>query len=84
MIQEDQVFITDVVVINPTRKPVALIVISWPASATAKLNAIVKIRKCRRLQKGHHFILMAMEVHDTPGCDMDHFIKECVGLFHDR
>jgi hypothetical protein len=49
-----------------------------------KLSVIVEIRKYRRLQKGYHFILMAMEVHSTPGCDMDHFIKECVGLFHDR
>jgi hypothetical protein len=27
---------------------------------------------------------MAMEVHGASGCDMDHFIKECVRLFHDR
>jgi hypothetical protein len=27
---------------------------------------------------------MAMEVHATLGCDMDHFIRECVRLFHDR
>jgi hypothetical protein len=28
--------------------------------------------------------LMAMEVHNAPGCDMDCFIRECVCLFHDR
>jgi hypothetical protein len=27
---------------------------------------------------------MAMEVHGTLGCDMDHFIKECGRFFHDR
>jgi hypothetical protein len=27
---------------------------------------------------------MIMEVHSTPGRDMDHFIKECVHLFHNR
>jgi hypothetical protein len=25
-----------------------------------------------------------MEVHDTLGCDMDHFIRECAYLFHDK
>jgi hypothetical protein len=28
--------------------------------------------------------LMAMEVHGAPRHDMDHFIKECTCLFHDR
>jgi hypothetical protein len=28
--------------------------------------------------------LMVMEVHCALKCDMDHFIKECVRLFHDR
>jgi len=27
---------------------------------------------------------MAMEVHGTSGHDMDHFIKECAHLFHDK
>jgi len=27
---------------------------------------------------------MAMEVHNALGCDMDHFIRECACLFHDR
>jgi uncharacterized membrane protein YwaF len=27
---------------------------------------------------------MAMEVHNTPKRDMDHFIRECGYLFHDR
>jgi hypothetical protein len=28
--------------------------------------------------------MMAMEVHDIPERDMDHFIRECVRLSHDR
>ncbi len=59
-------------------------VISWPIGAATKLNAIIKIRKYKRFYKGYHFILMAMEVHGTPGCDMDHFIRECVCLFHNK
>jgi hypothetical protein len=27
---------------------------------------------------------MAMEVHNAPGHDMDHFIRECACLFHER
>jgi hypothetical protein len=27
---------------------------------------------------------MAMEVHNTPEHDMDHFIRECACLFHER
>jgi hypothetical protein len=27
---------------------------------------------------------MAMEVHGTPGRDMDNFIRECACLFHDK
>jgi hypothetical protein len=50
-------------------------VISQPTGVTMELNAIVKIYKYRRFHKGHHFILMAMEVHGTPKCDMDRFIK---------
>jgi hypothetical protein len=49
----------------------------------AKLSAITKIHKYRGLHEGHHFILMAMEVHDTLGHDMDGFTKECACLFHD-
>jgi hypothetical protein len=52
--------------------------------ATTELNAIAKICKYRRLHEGHHFILMAMQVHDALKCDMDHFIRECGHLFHDR
>jgi len=33
----------------------------------AELNVISKIRKYRMLHEGHHFILMAMEVHDALG-----------------
>jgi len=50
----------------------------------AKLNAIVKIRKYKGFHEGNHFILMAMEVHNTLECDMDRFIRECARLFHNR
>jgi hypothetical protein len=81
---EDQVFVSNVVVTNLTREMVAMSVISQPTSAIVEFNAIVKIHKYKRLHEGHHFILMAMEVHGTPECDMDSFIKECVCLFHNR
>ncbi len=45
-----------------------------------KFSAITKIHKYRKLHEGHHFIPMAMKVHNAPR----HFIKECVHLFHDR
>ncbi len=63
---------------------VALSVISQLVGAIAKLNAIAKICKYKRLHEGHHFISMAMEVHGTPKRDMDRFINECVRIFHDR
>jgi hypothetical protein len=63
---------------------VALSVISSPTSATMELNAIVKIWKYKGFHMGHHFILMAMEVHNALGHDMDRFIKECVRFFHNR
>jgi hypothetical protein len=66
------------------KKTVAMNVISWPLGATAKLSAIIIIHKYRRFHEGHHFIPMAMEVHDTFRRDMNHFIKECVRLLHDR
>jgi hypothetical protein len=71
-------------VTNPMRETVVLSVTTQPIDAIAKLSAIAKIRKYRRLQEGHHFIPMAMEVHDTLGCDMDCFIKVCVRIFHNR
>ncbi len=51
-------------------------VISRPTNVIIELSAIVKIHKYKGLHKGHHFILMVMEVHDTPECDMYCFIKE--------
>jgi hypothetical protein len=84
MIRKDQVFIADVVVIDSTRETMVLNVISWLVGVIAKLNAIAKICKFWRLQEGHHFISMAMEVHGTLEHDMDLFIKECVRFFHDR
>jgi hypothetical protein len=59
-------------------------VISRPSSVVVELNAIAKIRKYERLHEGHHFIPMALEVHCALGCDMDHFIMECVCLFQYR
>jgi hypothetical protein len=77
MTQKDQVFVANVVVIDPMWKTVVSSVINRPRGAIVELNAIVKIRKYKGLHEGHHFILMAMEVHNTPRHDMDHFIKEC-------
>ncbi len=59
-------------------------VISRPIGVAVKLNAIAKICKYRGLHEKHHFILMAMEVHSAPECDMDCFIRECARLFHNR
>ncbi len=84
MTWKDQVFITNVVVIDPMWETVASSVISQLAGIIAELNAIIQICKYRRLNERHHFISMAMEVHHAPGRDIDHFIKECAHLFHDR
>jgi len=81
MTHEDQVFVVNVVITDPTQETMATSVISRPTNASAKLNAIIKIRKCRRLHEKHHYILMAMGVHDAPRCDMDHFIRECAFFF---
>jgi hypothetical protein len=59
-------------------------VISRLEIITIKLSTIVKIHKYRRFHEGHHFILMAMEVHSTPKCDMDCFIRDCARFFHNR
>jgi len=45
-------------------------------SQLAKFDVIVKIHKYKRLHEGHHFIPMAMEVHDTFERDMDHLIRQ--------
>jgi len=63
---------------------VVMNVISQPTSVVVELNAIINICMYKRLPEGHHFTPLAMEVHGALGCDMDHFIKECVCLFHDR
>jgi len=75
-----KIFIVNVVVIDLTRETMASSVISRSTHAIAKLNAIVKTHKYKR----HHFIPMAMEVHNTPWWDMDRFIRECARLFHDK
>jgi hypothetical protein len=61
----------------------ALNVINQLAGAVVKLNDIAKICKYIGLHEGHHFIPMAMEVHNAPGHDMDRFIKECVSMIDD-
>jgi hypothetical protein len=67
-----------------TREMVAMSVISRLTSAIVELNVIVKIRKYKEIHEGHHFILMAMEVHGALERDMDHFISECACLFRDK
>jgi hypothetical protein len=49
-----------------------------------ELNAIATIHKYKGFQEGHLFILMVMEVHDVPRCDMNYFIMECARLFHNK
>jgi len=84
MTQKDQVFIVDVVIINPMRKTMISGVINQPTNVVAKLSVITNIHKYKGLHEGHHFISMAMELHNAFRCDMNHFIKECARLFHDR
>jgi hypothetical protein len=84
MIWKDQIFIVDVMIINLTWETMASSVISWPTCAAIEFRVIVKIHKYRELYKGHHFILMAVEVHGTPRRDIDRFIRECIRLFYDR
>ncbi len=62
----------------------ALSVISQLIGVAVELNTIAKIWKYRRFHEGHHFILMAMEMHNTLKHDMDCFIRECVRFFHDK
>jgi hypothetical protein len=81
MIQEDYVFVADVVVIDPKWETMVLNAINWLIGADAKCNAIIKICKYKGLHEGHHFILMAMEVYNTFGHDMGHFIQDCAHLF---
>ncbi len=71
-------------VINLTQEMMASNVINRLINAIAKLSAIANICKYKWPHEGHHFILMAMEVHGALKRDMNHFIKECVRLFHDR
>ncbi len=59
-------------------------VITQLGGVIVKLSVIVKIHKYKKLYERHHFIPMAMEVHDTPRHDIDHCIKKCACLFHDR
>jgi hypothetical protein len=84
MTHEDQVFIVDVVVVDPTHDTLAITIISRPTNVGTKLNIIVKISEHRRFHEKRHFIPIAMEVHCAPECDMDCFTRECAHLFHNR
>ncbi len=84
MTHENQVFIVNVVIIDSTQEMVATSVISQLEGAAAKFNTIVKVHKYKGLHEKHHFIPMAMEMHDALGCDMDHFIRKCACLFDDK
>ncbi len=72
------------VVTDLTWETVTLNVINRPTCVIVEFNAITKIHKYRGLHEGHHFIPMAMEVHNAPMHDMDRFIKECAHLSHHR
>jgi hypothetical protein len=66
MTRKDQILVVDVVVIDLMQETMASNVISQPAGLTTGLSTITKIRKYLRFHEGHHFILMATKVHDTP------------------
>jgi len=66
------------------REMVASNVINQPTGVVTKFSAIAKIHKYKGLHEGHHFILMAMEVHGALRHDMDCFIKKCAYLFHHK
>jgi exosome complex RNA-binding protein Rrp42 (RNase PH superfamily) len=66
MTQEDQVFIANVMVTDPTQETMALNVTNQLTSVMAERRTIVKIRKYKGLHEGHHFIPMAMKVHVAP------------------
>ncbi len=84
MTYEDQIFVANVVVTNPTHETMVMSVISQLVGAAAKFNTITKICKYRGIHEGHHFISMAIEVHGALGRDMDHFNGDCARLFHNR
>jgi len=84
MTQKGQIFVVNVMTIDSTSRTMVLSVITQLVGAIMKLSVIVKIHKYKGLYEGHHFIPMAIEVHDTPRRDINHFIKECACLFHDR
>jgi hypothetical protein len=56
-------------VINPTLETMVMSVISQLINVIAEFITIFKIRKYRGLHEGHNFILMAMEMHNTPRHD---------------
>jgi hypothetical protein len=58
--------------------------ITQPIGAAMELNIIIKIHKYTGFCEGHHFILMAMDMHDALEHDIDHFIKDCARFFHNR
>jgi hypothetical protein len=49
-----------------------------------ELSTVIKIHKHKGFHEWHHFTLMVVEIHNVFECDMDHFIKECAQLFHNK
>ncbi len=80
MTKKDQVCVVDVMVIDLTWDIMALSVNTKLLGVVAELSAIAKVCKYRGLHEEHHFIPMAMEVHNTPMCDMYCFIMKCAHL----
>jgi hypothetical protein len=73
-----------VVIIDLMQETMASSIISRPSDVAMELNAIAEICKYKGLHERDHFIPMAMEVHNAPEHDMDHFIRECACLFHKK
>jgi hypothetical protein len=73
MIRQEYDFVANVVDINPMQETMDSSVINRPTSAIVELNAITKFHKYRRFHEGHHFILMAMEVHSALGAQYGSF-----------
>jgi len=59
-------------------------VISQSTSVIIELNTIAKICKYKKFHEEHHFIPIAVKVHSALGHDVNHFVRECIRLFHNR
>jgi hypothetical protein len=83
MTRKDHIVVANVMVIDLRQETMALSVINQLVGAVAELDTIAKIYKYKGFHEGHHFILIAIEVHNSFGHDMDCFIRECTCFFHD-